>query len=288
LHHNSAFDSGTFTRDGILCLVAWALRTPIFLKIHGSHLSSFGKLRSLQGLMRYLILSLSTGIGVLSSQERAEFISKWPRIARKVFVVKNIVRPDFLNAEVLSQDRPMVFFASRFIREKGIFDLLEAIPGILKILPNCRFTFVGDGPDMKAFLNRVEELGLTQEIEYKSNRSYSELIEMYVSGVIFVFPTHFPEGMPMAMIEAMAVGLLVISSPVRFVRDIPFFALNDLLLSEQQNNYSAEISDLVLQSIGNVQLRSKIGGLNKEFAAGYSQEEVAGEYISLYHTLLNF
>jgi hypothetical protein len=37
IHHNSAFGGGTFVRDALLCLVARLLRTPLLIKIHGSH-----------------------------------------------------------------------------------------------------------------------------------------------------------------------------------------------------------------------------------------------------------
>jgi glycosyltransferase involved in cell wall biosynthesis len=237
--------------------------------------------------MRNLVLKLSSGIGVLSAQESEEFAIRWPTIATKLFVVKNVVRSEFIAAKVKSNERAMIFFASRFMRDKGVFDILEAIPGILEIIPDCRFTFVGDGPDVVPFLRRVAELDLSGVIDYMTNRTYIELIELYIEGGIFVFPTHFPEGMPMALIEAMAVGLLVISSPVRFVRDIVILRSTDLVLTSDCDKYPDQIAKIVTRIVKDVALRKKVGECNKKIAGQFSQKEVASEFATLYGTLLN-
>lgn len=286
LHHNSAFDGGTFARDGLLCLLGRVLRTPVFVKIHGSHRASFEELPAFKRLMRFLVLKFSSGLGVLSDQERDEFVSKWPSVRDKIFVVKNIVRSDFLNKSVKSSERKMVFFASRFMREKGVFDLLNAVPEILRSIPDCQFTFVGDGPDVEPFLDAVRVADLSENVTYLSNRTYIELIAMYAEGGIFLFPTHFPEGMPMALIEAMAVGLLTISAPVRFIRNIPILAVHGLVLSADTKSYSSQISKTVIRVLNDRVLRNAIGQSSKDLIREYSREEVSEEFISLYARLL--
>ena len=91
IHHNSAFDGGTFVRDALLCLVARLLRTPLLINIHGSHAELFGPLPRMRRICRHLILRLSTALGVLSSSEVDEFRAAWPWLPDKVLVVKTSV-----------------------------------------------------------------------------------------------------------------------------------------------------------------------------------------------------
>jgi glycosyltransferase involved in cell wall biosynthesis len=179
----------------------------------------------------------------------------------------------------------MVFFTSRFVKEKGMFDLLEAVAAILSVHPECRFTFIGGGPDAARFKQRISQLGLEASVTYLPNKSFTELIEIYRQGGIFVFPSHFPEGMPMALIEAMAVGLLAISSSVRFVRGVPSFAEYPLLALSNVGEFPEQIARSVIQVVGNQRLREEVGEMNKSFAKQYSQQLVTRDFLPLYRKL---
>ena len=98
-------------------------------------------------ICRHLILRLSTALGVLSSSEVDEFRAAWPWLPDKVLVVKNVLRSEFLRAEVKDHHRPVVFFTSRFVAKKGRYDLLEAAAEITRVRPHVRFVFIGDGPE---------------------------------------------------------------------------------------------------------------------------------------------
>jgi glycosyltransferase involved in cell wall biosynthesis len=287
IHHNSAFDPGSLVRDGILCVVSRFLRIPVFIKVHGSHREAFGDIGGLKRFMRQRIVTLSTGLGVLSDAEKQEFINRWPHLEDRVHVVKNIVRDEFMSAQVQDHRREMVFFTSRFIKEKGMFDLLHAIPAILAALPQCLFKFIGGGPDSALFAEKVKSLGLHDAVEYLPNKTFAELIDLYRSGGVFVFPTHYPEGMPMALIEAMAVGLLAISSPVRFIQGVSSFATFPFLVLTGPGERSEKIARSLIQVVGDHRLREHVGNLNKSFVKQYSRRLVAHEFVALYNKMLS-
>ena len=71
-----------------------------------------------------------------------------------------MLRSEFLRAEVKDHHRPVVFFTSRFVAKKGLYDLLEAAAEITRVRPHVRFVFIGDGPELAAFRARVAERGL--------------------------------------------------------------------------------------------------------------------------------
>ena len=258
------------------------LRTPLLIKIHGSHAESFGPLPRMHRICRHLILRLSTALGVLSSSEVDEFRAAWPWLPDKVLVVKNVLRSEFLRAEVKDHHRPVVFFTSRFVAKKGRYDLLEAAAEITRVRPHVRFVFIGDGPESAAFRARVAERGLQAQVVHFPHKSFDQLIDLYSEGGIFVFPTHFPEGMPMALMEAMAVGLLAVSAPIRFAHQLPVFGTHPELLLHSGKAFAPQIVGIVGCIIDDADLRQRAGAQNKAYAAQFSQQAVAEEFVRLY------
>src|SRR6185295_465010 len=97
VHLNTSFDTRALLRDAIAvqCLPS---KAKVFLKFHGSNA---GLLKTANPLLRALgssLLSRSDGIGVLSSEERDNFLNAGiPQ--KKLFVIKNVVKSVFINPD---------------------------------------------------------------------------------------------------------------------------------------------------------------------------------------------
>lgn len=103
---------------------------------------------------------------------------------------------------------------------KGHDIALEILNYVLKKGYNCKLTFIGDGPYRK----KLEELslgyGIDQHINFVGMLANSELIRNELKKAdLFLFPTK-AEGLPRALIEAMAIGLPALSTPVNGVPEL--------------------------------------------------------------------
>src|SRR5262249_40180127 len=191
-------------------------RTPVLLKMHGSLDELFGKVSKPVEWLRELVIRNADCIGVLSVVEMNKYLNTWSFLGKRVKVVKNIIKPEFYAVARRESDNPEVLFISRFIRQKGMFDLLDAIPGVLRKFPTARFVFIGSGSDAAQFDAQVQEAKLTTSIKRIDHLSNAATARFYASAWALVFPTYFPEGMPMVVAEAMAAGVPIITTRTNF------------------------------------------------------------------------
>jgi glycosyltransferase involved in cell wall biosynthesis len=283
IHHNSAFDSAAILRDAPLVLMAHREGIPIFLKVHGSHATALRNDLGWIKLARDIVLCKADGIGVLSRAEKDEFEEAFPCVRGKMYVVKNVIRPEFFAAERHEAAEPTVVFLSRFLKEKGPFDLLRTAPLVLAEEPTIQFIFAGDGEAAQAFDHEVRVMNLAGSVRRLPHVSEPESIALYSAAWAFVFPTYFPEGMPMVVAEAMTVGAPIISTPTRFARSY--------MQEEVHVLYSAPgdiegVAANILQLCRDRQLRFRMSTANRALAREqFRTDSVAQEYVDIYQEL---
>ena len=121
---------------------------------------------------------------------------------------------------------------------------------VLKILKrlrekkyNVNVIFIGDGRKRKFYEEMSKELGLDKYVTFTGLLSLSKDVrDILLKGDIFVFPTK-AEGLPRAVIEAMAVGLPCLSTPVGGIPEL----LNEKYLFEPTdvNGFAKKIEELI-------------------------------------------
>ena len=99
----------------------------------------------------------------------------------------------------------------RLSREKGIQYLIKS----LKYLsPATKLFLVGDGPEKKGLEKIVEKLELEKQVIFMGKIAHEKLPEVLNAMDVFVLPAVSMEGFSNSMLEAMACGLPVITTPI--------------------------------------------------------------------------
>jgi len=111
----------------------------------------------------------------------------------------------------LPAEATVVGTVGRLLERKGHYDLLEAWPEIATEIPDAHLVFVGDGPERSGLEHRAAELGCAETVHFLGTRQ--DVPALLNAMDLFVFPSHF-EGLPGAVIEAMAAGLPIVATPV--------------------------------------------------------------------------
>jgi len=106
---------------------------------------------------------------------------------------------------------PRLLFVGRVVYQKGLDLLLEAL-GSVQSSP-WQLTIVGDGSQRKLLMAQAEHLGISERIRFLGWLDSAQLLPEYQQANLFVFPSRH-EGMPNAILEAMACGLPVIASKI--------------------------------------------------------------------------
>ncbi len=108
-----------------------------------------------------------------------------------------------------------ILFVGRLVKEKGIYDLLKAFVQLNKKYRNLRLTIVGNGPERLNLIGLISQIGLVRQIKIEQV-GYEQMSSVYQNADIFCLlskPTqHWEEYFGMAIVEAMACGLPVIST----------------------------------------------------------------------------
>lgn len=127
----------------------------------------------------------------------------------------------------VTQEDLMVLSVGSLSKPKGHEFLLEAIPDILESHPNTVFTFAGEGQLREELETRVKELRITEATRFLGTRS--DIPDLLKIADYFVLPSLW-EGLPLALLEAMATGIPVVATKVGGIGEIIRDGYNGLLV----------------------------------------------------------
>lgn len=140
-----------------------------------------------------------------------------------------------------------VCYIGRPCYQKNVLFLIDVIKEVRYNGCPIRFVLLGVGyhsPELQAVKDKIHEFGLEDSIEMVPWISHSDCQE-YVKGSLFYVTTALYEGLPLAVIEAMAQGKAVVASDVTGNRDCVVNNLTGFLLPLQVSTFAEHISQLV-------------------------------------------
>lgn len=157
-----------------------------------------------------------------------------------------------------------LLYVGWIISSKGIIDLIDAIVLINQVNKNVKLELVGPLFNKEEYwMSELKNRGISEIVKFTgviNNRS--QLIEKLLAADIFVFPSHF-EGLPVAMIEAISVGLPCVATNVGGIPDI----LDNGRVGKLVNSNSPkELSEAIIELIENTDLRKSFSTNSAEWA----------------------
>jgi glycosyltransferase involved in cell wall biosynthesis len=128
-------------------------------------------------------------------------------------------------------------------------------------MPNCDLTIVGSGPLNDHLHNLVHDLELEGHIQFKGDQSDFELMHYYENAEMFILPCIIAEngdrdGIPVAIMEAMAMKLPVISTMVSGIPELVEDGISGILVSQKDEN---AIADAIIKLHKDRNLRFEMG-----------------------------
>jgi glycosyltransferase involved in cell wall biosynthesis len=216
VHMHFASRGSTLRKMFLADMVAQAGR-PLVLHAHGAQFDQFH--RHLPSALRSRLnrtLQRANVVIALSTQWRDFFVEECELSSPNVVVLPNPVR---WNAEVPNRaGRTHVQFLSlgRLSGRKGSYDLVEAFAALPPALrARARLVLAGDG-DVEGVRRLAAPLG--DAVRVLSWVDQAERNRLLDTSDVFVLPSR-AEGLPMALLEAMAAGLPAIVTPVGGIPD---------------------------------------------------------------------
>jgi len=193
------------------------------------------------------------------------------------FIPNGVDLGRFSPKEQTQAHAPELLFTGRVVYQKGLDVLLDALAQ-LTALP-WRLTIVGDGSQRATLQQQALCLGLAQRITFSGWLDKEAILAYYRTADVFVFPSRH-EGMPNAVLEAMASGLAVVATRIAGNEELIVNGESGLLVPvDDANALAAALQPLLLEAA----LRRNMGAAaRRRVEEHYSWRSAALQYRQLF------
>ena len=147
-----------------------------------------------------------------------------------------------------------MIFVGRLSAEKGLPGLLEAM-SLMKSGARSKLVIVGDGPLRARLERQCKALGFAERVEFLGRLPEADTLVEIASSDVLVLPS-FMEGLPIVLMEALALGVPVVASRVAGIPELVEDGQTGLLFSA--SNWT-ELADALDRLVSNQELREHLG-----------------------------
>jgi glycosyltransferase involved in cell wall biosynthesis len=132
---------------------------------------------------------------------------------RVATVIANGITPLELPPRPPAEAAVELLYAGRLRTRKAVAVLIEAFAQVHEQAPDSRLRLAGDGEQRPALEAQVHRLGLAGAVRFEGAVPRERMPELFAAADIFCLPSLY-EGFPLAILEAMAAGLPVVTTRV--------------------------------------------------------------------------
>jgi len=266
-----------------------ALLSGVKTIVHTDHARDFpDKIRYMvaEHLMSYFAYRV---IGV-SEHTTANLVHYEKISPRKIMTIENgldgsrfqieIDRPAKRKELGIKGSGPIIGLGVRLTEQKGITYLLQAMPEIIKAVPDVTLVIAGDGTLKNKLRHEAETLGIKEHILFLGSRlDVPQLLKLFD---IYVLPSLW-EGLPMVLLEAMAARCPIVATDVGGVSNMITDGKNGILVEPENPR---RLANEIVTLLTNSELRQRLveNGARK-FNADFTADRMTKKYEKLYQRM---
>ena len=287
--HAHASSGASFVRKSLVLLLARASGCKTIFHLHGGAFREYALERSGALMRRWIRHTLERSSLVIAlSDSWAAFLAGFAPKAR-VAVVPNAVPlppasipPSLANPADSDAAIPgRILFLGRLEAAKGTAELLDAVVQLAPRFPQLRLVMGGSG-DLDGFRRQAAQRGIAGHIDLPGWLDAAARDAELARASVFCLPSH-AEGLPMALLEAMAAGKAVVASSVGGLPELIRDGENGLLVPPRD---AAALAQALARLLDDAGLRSRLGAAARgTVETQYSTQAVCGRLAAIYNDL---
>ncbi len=265
--HINLSSHGSTLRKLVIARMARFLKIPYIIHLHGSGFREYwnGASSFLSNKIRSMFLHASEVL-VLGTVWQDFIVSHVPEAKPRVRILPNAV-PQARDSVNRASHPVKILFLGHVGQRKGVPDLVKAL-GFLPKNNNWQAIIAGNG-DVDKTRNEIAKLGLEDFVTLPGWVGTQDVAKLLNETDILVLPS-YEENLPMSVIEGMAYGLAVITTPVGAVEDIMTSEVNGLLV--RVGDVMA-LSQALLRLINDPNLRVTLGEAAQKFQRSHLETQ---------------
>lgn len=284
VHLNTSLNPRAFYRDAAYLVVAKQLGAAVVLQVHGGSLHNFQAHTALPSPLLQSLLRLADTIVLLSRSEMAAYREFIP--GQRLRRVPNGVEPSLWNSDrrtIAAPGAPLrLLYVGRLIPEKGVFEMLHALARVRSAGVAATLDLAGSGPAEPGLRALANQLALDDALRFAGPVFDASKRALYDTSDVLLLPS-YAEGMPYALLEAMAAGLPAITTPVGGIPDVVTDGRHGLFVPPRDPNAIASAAMRLATD------REALAGMRvactERIAADYSVSRVTAAFSQLYREL---
>ena len=220
-------------------------------------------------------------VSALSNEWKSRLLAIAPKATIRV-LMNPVVCEEFAGVAAERPDVPpdggTILFLGAFGRRKGVFDLIEAGAKIAERRPHVVFELGGDQAvdELRAL---ITERGLESNVRILGWVRGEEKLDAFRRAHIFVLPSYH-EGLPIAVLEALAAGLPLVTTPVGGIPEVIKDGVNGILVEPGDIDALAEG---ILRLLDDEPFRKRMVGTNTELAMRDHDATVVARTLCLWY-----
>lgn len=222
VHINTSLNPRAYWRDVAYLFIAKLLRARVVYQVHGGKLPHefFTDRKLLTKFLRWT-LRLPDLVLLLAQVELDAY---------RIFVPEqNLVRlPNGIDTRPYSRiptvrtraEYPLrLVYIGRLDREKGLYETLQGLRLACELGVDARLIVAGRGPEEGRLRRYAQALGIAARAAFIGPVFGDEKVKLLATADMMILPS-YAEGLPYALLEAMAAGIPVIATPVGAIPDV--------------------------------------------------------------------
>jgi glycosyltransferase involved in cell wall biosynthesis len=279
LHVNTSLSPKSYWRDLMYVAVAKLCGARVVYQVHGGSVADLWQ-PGLRATLRW-----PDAVVVLAQSELDEIRELVPQ--GNVALVPNAIDC----APYLQLRRPRAQAATplrlvhlgRLIRSKGVFEMVEGLALAQRQGVAAHLVIAGDGPAAAELREAVDRLGLAAQVTFAGPTFGEAKVKLLGEAQVLVFPTYHREGLPYALLEAMAAGLVPITTRVAAIPDVVTEGVHGLFVPPRDPQAIAQALITLDADRGSL---ARMGAASRErVLAAYSVGRLAEDFAALYSSL---
>jgi glycosyltransferase involved in cell wall biosynthesis len=242
-------------------------------------------------------LTFGISLGYVSiSQAAIDFLTSHGYNSRKLWLIHNgiDIKPFYERSEAekdvikreyeLPLDKLIITCVANLRPPKGHEYLIQALHELKRENPDFLTLLVGDGPLRGKLEKLIRDLGLKAQVRFLGSRGRKDIPEILAISDIFVLPS-LCEGLPTAIIEAMAAGCPVVATAVAGTPEVVIDGETGFLVNSRDPEALAQ---KIAKLLKDPQLRETMGEAGvKRIKEHFTLEKMVQNYETLYRNLMD-
>lgn len=281
VHVNCSLNAKSWWRDLAYMAVAKLCGARVVFQKHGGDLETFASGRLFRRIVR-AALRVADAIVVLSRRELEMFGRALP--GARIAVVPNGIDPaPFLRHPRAPAAGLRLLYIGRLAAGKGLGESIEALALTRARGLEPRLVIAGTGPEEAQLRERAAALGVSDMVSF-AGPAWGELkLRLLGNADVLLLPS-YSEGLPYALLEGMAAGLVPVVTPVGAVTDVVADGVHGRLVPVKDARAIAGAIEDLARDANSLSRMSE--ACRRRIAAAYSLERVAGDMSAVYSMVI--